>query len=211
MKKLIFLLLFILPISFFSCHTQSKTTVDYKLKKLGYSPKEISELQSIANIFDSLLFNAFGYSDTTTPFLQYWASMIDLDRNEMFYERFDEEQIIKAFYRIKEMNVYSDIWIESPYYSGDHSKVSGKSLDYNINGRYIKFIKKTNKKYDKRPYYYNAILQWGGAIDPVARNCTQMDAYKHYDSNHDFQILTAVHYFNVIFNQFEWDKVIVIE
>lgn len=211
MKIITFAWVLITSVSCLSCQAQPDN-LKHKLEKVGYSSIEIRELNKIAKIFDNLLNHVFVYSDSTTPFQCYCSYISNEDDDDplAFYYPFGEDSIKAIFFRIKKMNIYSDIWRELPYYdSKDRATPIGASLVYNLSGKFVQFIKSTDRKHNSRSHYYNSIIRSGdGSIVPTFYYGFQNYAYYKYDKYPDFQLVCAVHYFTMIFNILERDGIV---
>ncbi|KAF5040263.1 hypothetical protein DSECCO2_535300 [anaerobic digester metagenome] len=207
MKRILFAWVFIMSAYCLSCQPQPNNLKHNTLEKVGYSSIEIFELIQIASAFDSLINHAFINSDSTTSF-QYFCNYINSEEEDdplAFYSPFRVDSLRAIFFRIRQMNIYADIWHEVSYYdSKDAETVIGTSLAYNLSGKFLKFIKSTDSKYNRSPYYYSSIIRSGdGSIVPTFYFGFQNYAYNKYDKYPDFQLVCAVHYFTMIFNILE--------
>ena len=111
--------------------------------------------------------------------------------------------MVKYCKRIQGLQVYNKIWTTSNPFDPYTKDITDTVLVYNVNGKYMEFLKclyhKDSKKY---PFYDQISLSGGGYIPPVTvANFQKMTLlYYHSDTNYR-EMIVPIHYFSMILNE----------
>lgn len=161
--------------------------------------------------FNSIVNSSFA-SDTSkmlTPFQYYCDYIASAPDNDSiyyshFFDRFEVSQLKLIYNELHDMTCFSDIWKEESYYCTSRNCMV-KELVYNEKGAYFNFLKKVDKKYFKeKESYFEAIVSCGGGNIPMTHYSGYRNLFFYvYDNDNDIQVISAIHYFTLIFNFME--------
>jgi len=172
----------------------------------------LKEYLFISDAFNNLINESFAKTETASSFQQYCDHITNTQNDSLFYaafyNKFDSTKLLLIFYNLKKLEYFDDIWKEVEYINNSSNTIVKEWL-YNEDGCYFQYLRKVDRKYNKKPYYFDGIVLYGGGFMPITfYSGFQKYAYNKYDSNPDFQLVCAVHYFTMIFNILERDGIV---
>lgn len=172
----------------------------------------LKEYSFISVAFNNLINESFEKTETASSFQQYCDHITNTENDSLFYaafyNKFDSTKLLLIYNDLKKLEYFDNIWKEVEYINNSSNTI-GKEWLYNEDGCYFLYLRQVDRKYNKRPYYFDAIVLYGGGFMPITfYSGFQKYAYNKYDSNPDFQLVSAIHYFTMIFNILEREGIV---